>query len=143
MLKPFNELYQLDISRDIDQKPIKKKMKDGSWKEVGKLDYLSWATVLRLLYENGAESVRYGNILSVSGHSLHLLNGNLPEVHVWTEIDGKRNEITYPVIDGSRDVSMEQIAQSDIHNATQRAFAKCVAVNTGLGLRLWEKEDKK
>lgn len=141
MLKSFFELYQLDISKEINRKPIKKKMGDGTWKEVGKLDYLSWATVLRLLYENGAESVYYGNILSDAGHSLFLLEGRLPEVHVWIEIDGKRHEITYPVIDGSKDISMEYIAQSDIHNASQRAFVKCVAVNTGLGLRLWERED--
>lgn len=142
MLKPFAELYALDISGEVSQKPVKKKMEDGSWREICKLDYLSWATVLRLLHEHGAETVRYGNILSAEGHSLHLLSGHLPEVHVWVEIDGARYEITYPVIDGSKDVKMDYIAQSDVHNASQRAFVKCVAVNTGLGLRLWEKEDK-
>ena len=37
---------------------------------------------------------------------------------------------------------MEKIVQSDVHNATQRAFVKCVAVNWGLGLSLWQKEER-
>ena len=37
---------------------------------------------------------------------------------------------------------MDKIAQSDIHNATQRAMVKCVATNWGLGLKLWQKEDR-
>lgn len=143
MLKPFDELYQLDVSQKIKKKPTFKYNKaTKNFEETGKtLDYLSWVDVLVLLHENGAESVRYGNIVNQEGHSLFLCGGALPEVHVFVEIDQTRYEMTYPVIDGSTDIKMEKIVQSDIHNASQRAFVKCVAVNTGLGLSLWQKEE--
>lgn len=143
-LKSFNELYNLDISGRISKKPIFKYDKNlqKSVDTGNRLDYLSWPTCLLLLYENGAERVRYGNCLNQEGHSLFLAcGGNLPEVRVWVDVDGDRQELTYPVIDGTKDISMEKIVQSDVHNATQRAFVKCVAVNWGLGLSLWQKEE--
>ena len=63
-------------------------------------------------------------------------------MHVYVDIDGERHEMSYPVIDGSSVVKMEKITQSDVHNASQRAFVKCVAINWGLGLSLWQKEEK-
>lgn len=56
-------------------------------------------------------------------------------------MDGDHRELDYPVIDGARDISMDKLVQSDIHNATQRGFVKCVAINWGLGLSLWQKEE--
>ena len=132
MLKGFKELYDLNIDPYISQK--------GSAKFT--CDYVSWSDMLFLLYENGAEKVIYGNLYAPNGHSLFLSLDKLPEVHVFVEIDGDRREITYPIIDGSRDIQMDKIAQSDIHNATQRAMVKCVATNWGLGLKLWQKEDR-
>lgn len=61
---------------------------------------------------------------------------------MFVEIDENRYELAYPVIDGARDIPIDKITQSDVHNATQRGFVKCVAINTGLGLSLWEKEDR-
>jgi len=68
-------------------------------------------------------------------------NNVLPFLRVFVEIDGDRRTLDYPLIDGSKDISMEKAVQSDLHNATQRAFVKCVAINWGLGLSLWQKED--
>lgn len=143
MLKGFMELYNLDISAHISKKPTFKYDKEsGKYiKQPKELDYLSWSACLMLLHENGAETVKYGNILSPENHTLFLLDGKLPEVHVFLEVDGKRYEMAYPVIDGSSDISPEKMVQSDVHNASQRAFVKCTAINTGLGLKLWEKDD--
>lgn len=141
-LKPFGELVGIDLSSKASQKPIKKKLADGTYKEVGILDYLSWADCLAALYENGAVRVLYGNVHNKDDHPLFLLNGGNPFVRVFVDIDGDRRELDYPVIDGSKDIKMDFLAQSDVHNATQRAFVKCVAINWGLGLSLWMKEEK-
>lgn len=143
MLKGFNDLLKLDISDKISRKPTFRydKTQNKTVPTGNYLDYISWVNALILLYENGAESVEYGNIYNKDGHSLFLCDGKVPEVHVFVSIDGKRYEMTYPVIDGSSDIKMEKIVQSDVHNASQRAFVKCVAVNTGLGLSLWVKEE--
>ena len=61
---------------------------------------------------------------------------------MWVEIDGEKYELTYPVINGINVVDTNAMTQLKVHIAQQRAFVKCVAVNTGLGLSLWEKEDK-
>lgn len=143
-IKPFMDLYGLDISGRISKKPtFRFNKRTGKFEETGEyIDYLNWADVLLLLHENGAERVSYGNMFSPSGHSLFLTLDNLPEVHVYVDIDGERHEMSYPVIDGSSVVKMEKITQSDVHNASQRAFVKCVAINWGLGLSLWQKEEK-
>ena len=143
MLKPFNELYEADLAGFIEKKPTFKydKAKAKFVETDKKLDYISLVNAVLLLHRHGAESVKYGNHYSDGGHSLFLVNGGLPEVHVWVDVDGDRREITYPLIDGSSDISMEKITQSDIHNASQRAMVKCVAINWGLGLKLWQKEE--
>lgn len=141
-IKSFNELVNIDLSGKASKKPIKKKMADGTYKEVGQLDYLSWADCLASLYESGAEKVIYGNVHNNNDHPLFLMNGTHPFVRVFVEVDGDRRELDYPIIDGSKDIKMDSLAQSDIHNATQRAFVKCVAINWGLGLSLWMKEEK-
>lgn len=67
-----------------------------------------------------------------------MIDGRAPFVRVYVEVDGDRRELDYPVIDGARDISMDKLVQSDIHNATQRGFVKCVAINWGLGLSVAE-----
>lgn len=143
-IKGFKELHALNLGNRVSKKPVFKydKAQGKTVKTGQELDYLSWPDCLVLLYENGAEKVQYGNITNAEGHSLFLSNGALPEVHVFVDIDGDRRELTYPVIDGTKDIPMDKILQSDVHNATQRAFVKCVAVNWGLGLSLWQKEEK-
>lgn len=139
-IKSFSELMQLSLKESISKKPILKK-EGGDWKKIGELDYLSWPDCLWLLHQNGAEKVVYGNVRSGADHPLFLLDGRAPFVRVYVEVDGDRRELDYPVIDGSRDISMDKLVQSDIHNATQRGFVKCVAINWGLGLSLWQKEE--
>lgn len=143
MLKSFSELYETDLAGFIEKKPTFRYDKTkGKFVETDKkLDYISWVNAVLLLHRYGAESVKYGNYYSVDGHSLFLSGGGLPEVHIWVEVDGDRREITYPLIDGSNDIKMDKITQSDIHNASQRAMVKCVAINWGLGLKLWQKEE--
>ena len=41
-----------------------------------------------------------------------------------------------------QDISMDNLTQNKIHKATQRAFVKCVSINTGLGIKLWQKEER-
>lgn len=139
-IKNFAELMELDLKEHISQKPILKK-EGGEWKKIGELDYLSWPDCLWLLHQNGAEKVIYGNVRSGADHPLFLIDGRAPFVRVYVEVDGDRRELDYPVIDGARDISMDKLVQSDIHNATQRGFVKCVAINWGLGLSLWQKEE--
>lgn len=141
-IKNFCEMIEIDLSEDVSKKPIFKKNKQGGYEKVGYLDYLNWADCLHLLYKNGAEKVSFGNIRSGGDHPLFLINGASPFVRVYVDVDGDRRELDFPVIDGSNDISMEKLKQSDIHNATQRAFVKCVAINWGLGLSLWKREDK-
>lgn len=140
-IKNFAELMGIDLKAHISKKPILKK-EGGEWKKIGELDYLSWPDCLWLLHQNGAEKVVYGNVRSGADHPLFLIDGRAPFVRVYVEVDGDRRELDYPVIDGSRDISMDKLVQSDIHNATQRGFVKCVAINWGLGLSLWQKEEK-
>lgn len=140
-IRPFSELVGLDLKEYISKKPVLKK-EGGEWKKVGELDYLSWPDCLCLLHTAGAEKVLYGNVRSGADHPLFLLEGRVPFVRVYVEVDGDRRELDYPVIDGSRDIAMDKLSQSDVHNATQRGFVKCAAINWGLGLSLWKKEEQ-
>ena len=141
MIKDFNELRKIDISNEVEQRDD--------------IDYLPWATCLRLLYENGAEKVRFGVVKNADGHSLfasqieflgktktYEKKNRAYETTVWVEIDNEKFELTYPIINGMNIVDTDAMTQLKVHTAQQRAFVKCVAVNTGLGLPLWEKEDK-
>ena len=133
-LKPFNKLIDLDISKEIVQRPVKKNSNLT-------LDYLEWANCIKLLYENGAEKVRYGMVYNSDGYPcFYNQNGESPFVRVWVEIDGERYEEDYPVINGMHVVANP--TQLDINKAKQRGFVKAVAINTGLGLKLWIKEEE-
>ena len=142
MIKSFNEMMALNLSGHISKKPsFKRDKRTGELVKVGELEYLNWADCLALLHENGAEKVLFGNERTDAGELLFMNNNVLPFLRVFVEIDGDRRTLDYPLIDGSKDISMEKAVQSDLHNATQRAFVKCVAINWGLGLSLWQKED--
>lgn len=132
MTKSFIELYNLDVSKHIKERIVTGKVTT---------DYIPWMDVVVLLYENGAKSVKYGNVYAEDGHSLFMKDGKCPEVHVFVEIDGDRREATYPVIKGSFAIKPDNLDQLQVSNATQRAFVKCVATNWGLGLKVWQKEE--
>lgn len=132
-LKTFKELFNLDLSDEVAKRPVKKNSNMT-------LDYLEWANCIKLLHENGAESVTYGMVYNNEGYPcFYNQNGESPFVRVWIEIDGKRYEEDYPVVNGIYVVSNPN--QLDINKAKQRGFVKAVAINTGLGLSLWIKEE--
>lgn len=142
MLKNFIELSQVDVK--ITKKPTFKYNKaKQEYEEVkGKeIDTLSWVDCLKALYENGAEKVEFEHVLNENGGLLFKDENNALHIKIYVDIDGKRNEILYPLIDGSKDISLAKVTQSDIYNAKQRAFVKCVAVNWGLGINIWTKDN--
>ncbi len=143
MIKKFKDLYELDVKKYIKKRPIMKKAGDKWVVDESKegLDYIEWSVVLRLLYENGAEKVRYGTTYNQEGHPLFTLEGGAaPYLRIWVEIDGDKVEMPYPLINGqSKGYSDNQF---HINTAIQRGFVKVVAINWGLGLSLWEKEEQ-
>lgn len=133
-LKPFKELFEVDISNEVVQRPVKKNSNIT-------LDYLEWANCIKLLYEHGAESVTYGMKRNKDDYPCFFnANGEAPFVSVWVNIDGQVFEEDYPVVNGIYVVNNPN--QLDINRAKQRGFVKAVAINTGLGLSLWIKEEQ-
>ena len=96
MLKSWNEMRSLDISKYVKQRD--------------KADYLPWASCLKLLYENGAEKVSFRPLTNEAGSSLFMSdqtftdkNGGTNrcyEVRVEVVIDGNSFWISYPVMNG-------------------------------------------
>ena len=133
MLKSWNEMRSLDISKYVKQRD--------------KADYLPWAECLKLLYENGAEKVKIipqtndnGSSLFMSEQTFTDKNGatnRCYEVMVAVEIDDNKYLISYPVMNGINPVRDNLMNQNAVHKAQMRAFVKCVAINTGLGFDLW------
>ena len=136
MLKPWNDLFKLDISKYV-------KKRDGA-------SYLPWAACLKLLYEHGAEKVTFRPLTTENGSSLFMSersfedkNGGVNrcyEVRVEVAIDGNTYGISYPVMNGVNPVRDKVMNQIAVHKAQMRAFVKCVAINTGLGFELWMDE---
>lgn len=132
-IKSWKEMYDLDISQYV-------RKRDGA-------DYLPWASCLRLLYENGAGRVNIIPLTAENGSSLFMCdqtftdkNGGTNrcyEVRILVEIDGISYSINYPVMNGINPVRDKTMNQNAVHKAQMRAFVKCVAINTGLGFKLW------
>lgn len=133
MVKSWNEMRNLDISKYVKQRD--------------KADYLPWADCLKLLYENGAECVRFHCFQNANGSSLFMSNETFTdkngktnkcyEVRVQVIIDERIYELSYPVMNGIMPVKDDLMNQNAVHKAQMRAFVKCVAINTGLGFDLW------
>ena len=132
-LKSWKEMFDLDISQYV-------KKRDGA-------DYLPWSTCLMLLHENGAEHVHIIPKVTENGSSLFMCdqtftdkNGGTNrcyEVRVAVAIDNCIYDISYPVMNGINPVRDKTMNQNAVHKAQMRAFVKCVAINTGLGFKLW------
>ena len=144
MLKPFLEMRDLDVSEYCKTR----KGKDEEGKTID-IAYLPWEGCLCLLYMNGAERVRYRALQAPDGSYLfcgeHHRNDKEREgacyfVTVEVDIDGDVNTMPFPVMNGTAVVYNDTLNQLRVSNAIQRAFVKCVAVNTGLGIKLWEKD---
>ena len=133
MLKSWNEMRQLDISKYVKQRD--------------KADYLPWASCLKLLYDNGAEKVTIRTLTDLNGSSLFMCDETFTdknggknrcyEVRIEVIIDGSAYTFSYPVMNGINPVRDNLMNQNAVHKAQMRAFVKCVAMNTGLGFDLW------
>ena len=133
MLKSWNEMRSLDISKYVKQRD--------------KADYLPWAECLKLLYENGAEKVSIRTLTDANGSSLFMSDqvftdksggtNRCYEVRLEVIIDGNEYTFSYPVMNGINAVRDNLMNQNAVHKAQMRAFVKCVAINTGLGFDLW------
>ena len=140
MIKNFIELSQVEIP--ASKKPIfKYNKKTDEYEQIGEINVVSWTDCLKALYANGAEKVIFENVPNENGGLLYLDENKTLTIKVFVDIDGDRREIFYPVINGTSDIKANKVVQSDIYNAKQRAFVKCVAVNWGLGISYWEKEN--
>lgn len=133
MLKSFLELSALDLGQYTQKKPTFFKSGDkmvpttpDKW-----LDYIEWSKILQLLYENGAEVVEFSS-------ELHQYKPNT--LSIILRIDGNEYGFNYPIIEGN--TVIKEPNQLQIHKAELRGFVKAVAVYTGLGLSLWQKEEK-
>lgn len=133
-MKSFLELYKHDFSKESRKKPTFFKDKDGKLVKTNEdkwLDYIEWATVLVSLYRDGGAT-------SVSYHSdIHPSKPNT--LIITLLIDGTEYKSDYPIIDGNSIITSPN--QMQLHKAELRGFVKCVAIHTGLGLSLWQKEE--
>lgn len=131
-LKPFNELYKYKF-KNVQKKPTFYKDKDGKMQKTHEskwLDYVEWATVLVALYENGANEVFFNSTIA---------EGKPNTLLIYLCIDGREFKTHYPIIDGN--TIIREPNQMQIHKAELRGFVKCVAIHTGLGLSMWQKEE--
>lgn len=147
MIKNFIEMSRVDVMPFCE----KRKAKDENGRQV-EIPYLPWVKCLTLLYENGAEHVSYkplesedGSPVFTTGFETTDKNGRVTGnyfVKVQVEVDDKKYLITYPIMNGTAVVYRDTLNQLRISNSIQRAFVKCIAVETGLGISLWEKDDE-
>jgi hypothetical protein len=134
-LPPFEELIEIDV-------PTEKR---------DKIDYLNWAKCVELLHENGAKVVWFEPICNENGSSLFMSNqvftdnkGNTNrcyEVKVHIKIDDLEFDMNHPLMNGANPVKDNSLSQQRVWNAQTRAFVKGVAIRTGLGFKLWIKDD--
>lgn len=137
MIKNFNEMMQVDVTPYV-------KKRDGA-------DYISWATVVVLLHQHGAEKVYYENLVNENGSSLFMSDETFTdkkgqtnrcyEVRVKITVDDDVFTYTYPVLNGINAVRDDLMNQNAVHKATQRALVKAIAIRYGLGFSLWAKDE--
>lgn len=146
MLKPFDELIKLDVRPFCDVRDAK----DESGKTI-KVPYLSWAKCIKLLHENGAETVWYAPVECPENHTylwpqMKVTTNKGRETDCWfvrVLIHIDELEFTYdtPLLNGSLVVYSDTLNQLRINNALARAFVKGVAIRTGLGFDLWAESE--
>ena len=140
MLKPYNELRQVDVRPYCEER-------DG-------LTYLNWAKCIDLLHEHGAEKVYFEPIPDEkTGSSLRMaevefvdknkVTNRCYETRIKVVIDDNEYIMQSPVMNGSNPVKDNSMSQQRVWNSMCRSFVKCVAINTGLGFELWLKEEMK
>lgn len=139
MLKPYNELRQIDVTPFCEKR-------DGA-------DYLPYNKCIDLLHENGAEVVYFlpvpnpktGNSLYESETVFADKNGltnRCYETRIEIHIDDKTYYMQSPVMNGANPVKDNSMSQQRVWNSMTRSFVKAVAMYTGLGFSLWLKEEE-
>lgn len=140
MLKPFNEMRKIDISKYV-------KERDG-------FEYLNWAKCIDLLHEHGAEKVYFTPLTNENGSSLFMSElafakdkesspNRCYEIAIEVVIDDYKFVMRGPVMNGSNPVRDNSMSQQRVWNAQARAFVKGVAIYTGLGFDLWCRSEQK
>lgn len=138
MLKPYSELIKVDVTPYCEER-------DG-------MLYLNWAMCIKLLHDNGAEKVHWEPIQNEkTGGSLYFtdvvfkdkngVENRCYETRIRVTIDNDVYEMQSPVMNGVNPVKDNSMSQQRVWNSMCRSFVKCVAINTGLGFRLWLKEE--
>lgn len=144
MLKPYNELVQVDVLPRCDYREAK----DERGQKV-KVPYLNWAVCKSMLHENGAETVYYTPLKTPEGSYLfgsrEVANKDGRKTGCWfvsveVHIDDLTFTMDMPLLNGSLVVYEDTLNQARISNAHARAFVKGVAIHTGLGFKLWMNE---
>jgi len=136
MLKSYDELSKIDVMPFCDTRD--------------KIPYLNWLKCRELLYKHGAEKVEFKPVKNTDGTFLfpqaETVDKNGRKTHsyfvsVSVKIDGNAYALDYPLISGNIPIFDDTLHQLRIDNAHKRAYVKCVAIETGLGINLWLKED--
>ena len=146
-LKPWKEMFEIDVLPVCEYREAK----DDKGKKI-QVPYLNWAMCMKLLHEQGAETVYFEPCVNEKGSSLFMsdqvfvdkneVTNRCYEVRVKIVIDGLEFEAQYPLMNGSNPVRDNSMTQQRVWNAQTRAFVKGVAMRTGLGFALWVKNDE-
>lgn len=112
-------------------------------RKIDGIDFLPWSACLQILRKEGYH-VTYGLRLHPVTHypAFFSPDGKTAFVRVWVHLESTnfedKFEVEYPVAEGFKSVEFPDSFAID--KAKQRGFVKAVAIHTGLGLHLWEKE---
>jgi hypothetical protein len=139
MLKPYNELRQVDVSQWCEERD--------------KALYLPYNKCIDLLHEHGAEKVYFLPVPNpMTGGSLYESNtvftdksGNTNrcyETRIEIHIDDNVYYMQSPVMNGANPVKDNSMSQQRVWNSMTRSFVKAVAMYTGLGFDLWLKDEE-
>ena len=145
-MKTFIEMMNIDLTGRTSTR----KGKDENNKPID-IEYLSWSECKLILHEQGYKTVDYEPLEDANGsyvfahRSVTDKNGaanGCYYVKVRITLDDLVFDYPYPLLNGNIVVRDETLNQLRISNAHARAFVKGVAVKTGLGYKLWLKEDE-
>ena len=145
-MKDFLEMMEIDVTPFCETR----KAKDDQGRMVD-IAYLPWSQCKLLLHKEGAKVVDFVPLENAEGSyvfehkAVQDKNGaniGCYYVKVGVTIDDMSFEYSYPLMNGANVVRADTLNQLRISNAHARAFVKGVAVKTGLGYKLWLKEDE-
>ena len=139
MLKPYNELRQVDVSQWCEERD--------------KALYLPYNKCIDLLHEHGAEKVYFLPVQNpMTGGSLYEsesiftdkngVTNRCYETRIEIHIDDNVYYMQSPVMNGANPVKDNSMSQQRVWNSMTRSFVKAVAMYTGLGFDLWLKDEE-